>query len=89
MDSEVDLSLLVPLTTHNSVKTKLKNLRRGKSAYTIWVHTYTAHNREDSWHKFCIHCTVTLPYSTSVSINMRGHLKSKHGIYVDRTPGPI
>src|SRR6266516_4667072 len=26
---------------------------------------------------------------TSVSTNMRGHLESKHGIIVDRTPGPI
>ena len=83
MDSEVDLSLLAPLTAYNSVKTELKNLRRGKSTYTIWVHTYMAYNGENSWHKFCIHCTVILLYSTSVSINMRRHLKSKYGIYVD------
>jgi len=87
MDSEINLSLPAPLTTHNSVETELKG--RGKSAYTIWVHTRTAHNRENSRLKFCIHCTATPPYSTSVSINMRGHLKSKHGIYIDRTPGPI
>ena len=33
MDSKVDLSLFVPLITHDSVKTKLKNLRKGRSAY--------------------------------------------------------
>ena len=83
MDSEVNSSLLAPLTAYDSVKTKLKNLRRGKSAYMIWVHIYTAHNRENSWHKFCIHYTVTPLYSTSVSINMRRHLKLKYGIYVN------
>ena len=35
MDSEVDSSLLIPLTTYNSIKTELKNLRKGKSAYMI------------------------------------------------------
>ena len=32
MDSEIDLSLPAPLTTHNLVETELKG--RGKSAYT-------------------------------------------------------
>ena len=35
MDSKVDLSLLAPLTTCDSIKTRLKNLRRGRSAYMI------------------------------------------------------
>ncbi len=89
MDSEVDSSLLAPSTTHDSVETGSKNLRKGRSAHTTWVHTRTARDGENSRHKFCIHCTVTPPYSTSVSTNMRGHLESKHEIYVDRTPGPI
>ena len=80
MDSEVNLSLLAPLTTCNSIKTRLK---RGRSAHTTWVHTHTVYNGEDSWHKFCIYCTVIPPYSTSVSTNMRGYLKLKHKIYVN------
>jgi len=87
MDSKIDLSLPAPLTTYNSVETELKG--RGKSAYTTWVHTQTARDRENSRLKFCIHCTATPPYSTSVSTNMHRHLKLKYGIYVDRTPGPI
>ena len=83
MDSEVDSSLLAPSTTHDSVETGSKNLRKGRSAHTTWVHTRTARDGENSRHKFCIHCTVTPPYSTSVSTNMRGHLESKHEIYVD------
>jgi len=87
MDSKIDLSLPAPLTTHDSVETELKG--RGKSAYTTWVHTRTARDGENSRLKFCIHCIATPPYSTSVSTNMRGHLKLKHRIYVDRTPGLI
>ena len=89
MDSEVDLSLLAPLTTCDSIKIGSKNLRRGRSAHTTWVYTHTARDGEDSRHKFCIYCIVILLYSTSVSTNMRGHLELKHRIYVDRTPGPI
>jgi len=89
MDSKADSSLPTLLITYNLVETGSKNLRRGRSAYTTWVHTRTARDGENSWHKFCIHCTVTPPYSTSVSTNMRGYLKLKHGIYVNRTPGPV
>ena len=89
MDSEVDLSLLAPLTTCDSIKIGSKNLRRGRSAHTTWVYTHTARDGEDSRHKFCIHYTVTPPYSTLVSINMRGYLKLKYRIYINRTPGPI
>ena len=89
MDFEVDLSLLTPSTTQDSVETGSKKLKRGKSAHTTWVHTHTARYGEDSRLKFCIHCTITPPYSTSISTNMRGHLESKHRIIVDRTPGFI
>ena len=89
MDSEVNSSLLTPLTTHDSVKTGLKNLKKGKSAHMTWVYTCMACNRENSRHKFCIYYTVIPLYSTLVSTNICRHLKSKHGIYVDRTPGPI
>ena len=89
IDSEVGSSLLPPSTTQDSVKTGSKKSKRGRSAHTTWVHTRTARDGEDSRLKFCIHCTVPPPYSTSVSTNMRGHLESKHGIIVDRTLGPI
>ena len=89
MDSKVDLSLLAPLTTQDSIETGLKKLKRGRSAYTIWVHTRTAHNREDSRLKFYIYYIVLLLYSTLVSINMRGYLELKHGIIVNRIPGLI
>jgi hypothetical protein len=88
MDSEVE-SLQAPSTTQDSVETGSKKSKRGKSAHTTWIHTRTARDGEDSRLKFCIHCTGTPPYSTTVSTNMRIHLESKHGIVVDRTPGPI
>jgi hypothetical protein len=89
MGSEADSSLLAPSTTQDSVDSGSKKSKRGRSAHTTWAHTRTARDGEDSRLKFCIHCTVPPPYSTSVSTNMRGHLESKHGIIIDRTPGPI
>jgi len=80
MDSEVDLSLPAPSTTHNSVETRS---RRGRSTHTTWVHTYMARDGENSQLKFYIHYTVTPSCSTLVSTNMRGHLKLKHGINID------
>ena len=88
MDSEIE-SLPAPSTTQDSVEIGSKKSKRGKSAHTTWVHTRTADGGEDSSLKFCIHCTGTPPYSTTVSTNMRVHLESKHGIIVKRTPGPI
>jgi len=88
MDSEVDSSLPA-LTTPDSDQTGSNTSERGRSAHTTWVHTRTARDGENSRHKYCIHCTVLSPYNTSVSTNMRQHLKSKHGIIVERAPGPI
>ena len=89
MDSEVESSLLAPLTTLESDPTGLKTAKRGRSAHTTWVHTRAARDGENSQHKYCIHCTVLPPYSTSVTTNMRQNLESKHRIIVERTPGLI
>jgi hypothetical protein len=89
MDSKIDLSLPAPSTTQDSVETGSKKSKNGKSAHATWVHTRTARDGEDSRLKFCIHYTETPSYGTSVNINMRGHLKSRHGIIINRTPGPI
>ena len=89
MDSEVDSSLLAPSTTLESDPSGSKTSKRGRSAYTTWVHTRTARDGENSQHKYCIHCTVQPPFSTSVTTNMRQHLKSKHRSIVERTPGLI
>jgi hypothetical protein len=88
MDSEIE-SLPTPLTTQDSVETGSKKSKRGKSAHTIWAHTRTARDGEDSRLKFCIYCTGTPPYSTTVNTNMRIHLQLKYEIIIDRTPGPI
>ena len=86
MDSEADSSSLAPPATLDSDKSGSK---RGRSAHTTWAHTRSARDGENSQHKYCTHCTVQPPYGTSVSTNMRHHLKSKHGISVERTPGLV
>jgi hypothetical protein len=80
MDSEADSSILASSINQNTT-TKSK---RGRSAHTTWIHTRTARNEEDSELKFCIHCTESSSYDTSVTTNMRKHLESKHEIIVDR-----
>jgi hypothetical protein len=88
MDSEIGVSLSAPSTNRDSVETESQKPKRGTSAHTTWAHARTARDGEDSSRKFCIHCTETPPYGTSVTTNMRKHLESKHGIIINRTPGP-
>ena len=89
MDSEVDLSLLAPLTIPDSDQTGLNTSKRGRSAHTTWVHTHTACDGENSQHKYCIHCTALLLYNTSVNTNMRQHFELKHKIIIEKALSPI
>jgi hypothetical protein len=83
MDSEMDLFLPALSTTQGSVETEFRKLKKGRSIYTIWVHTCTARDGKNSRFKFYIHCTETPSYSTSITINMRGYLELKYGITID------
>jgi hypothetical protein len=79
----VDLFLPALSIIQGSIETGSKKPKKGRSAHTIWVHTRTARDEEDSRLKFYIHCTETPSYSTSITTNMRGYLESKHGITID------
>jgi hypothetical protein len=85
MDSEADSSLLTRSTTQDSIQTG----SRGQSAHTTWIYSRTVHDGEDPKLKYCIYCTEAPIYCTTVTTNMRDHLKSKHQIIIERTPGPI
>jgi hypothetical protein len=80
MDLEVDSSLLAPLTTLDSALTKSK---RGTSAYATWTHTRTAPDRMPKSKNrarllYCAYCTKEPPYSNTIIINFRKHLKLTH-----------
>ena len=87
MASEPDSSLFEHSSTQDSSQTRT----RGPSAHTTWIHSRTARetDREDPKLKYCIHCTTTPIYATSVTTNMRKHLLSKHQIDIERDPGLI
>jgi hypothetical protein len=91
MDSEPDSeSLLSPSINPGSTTSQSK---RGRApAHTTWIHTRSAEEGEDGYGtsqiKYCIHCT-TMPYSTSVTTNMRNHLRTKHDILVETIPGAV
>jgi len=87
MASEADSSLFERLATQDSSQTRT----RGPSAHTTWIHSRTARDTdgEDLKLKYCIHCTTTPIYGTSVTTNMRRHLLLKHQIDIERDPGPI
>jgi hypothetical protein len=87
MASEADSSVFEHSATQDSSQTKT----RGLSAHATWIHSRTARetNGEDPKLKYCIHCTVTPIYRTSVTTNMRKHLLSKHQIIVKRDLGLI
>ena len=87
MASEADSSLLKRSATQDSGQTRT----RGPSAHTTWIHSCTARetNGEDPKLKYCIHCTTTPIYGTSVTTNMRKHLLSKHQIDIERDLGLI
>ena len=91
MDSEAESSILASSTTQDSVETKSKKRR---SARTTWIHTRPAHDGEPKYYgkapiKYCTHCTGSSSYGTSVATNMRNHLRAKHQIIVEVTPGPV
>jgi hypothetical protein len=91
MDSEADSSIAPPSTTLDSGETRST---RGRSAHTTWAHTRPARDGEQEHHgtariKYCIHCTESSPYGTSVTTNMRHHLNSKHQISVETVPGSV
>src|SRR5258708_37332002 len=91
MASDADSSILLPSTTQDSDEIKST---RGKLAHMTWAHTRPARNKELEYSgkariKYCIHCTESPSYSTSVTTNMRNHLNSKHQIVMESAPGPI
>jgi hypothetical protein len=90
MDSDTDSSNSSLLPTLDSVETGSK---RGTAASTTWAHTRPARDGEALFHrnapiKYCIYCTES-SYGTSVTTNMRNHLKSKHQISIEAIPGII
>ena len=91
MDSELDSSIAPLSTTLDSGDTPST---RGRSAHTTWIHTRPARDGEQEHHgtariKYCIHCTESPSYGTSVTTNMRHHLNSKHHISIETVPGPV
>ena len=85
MASEADSSRSAPSTTQNSTQTR----SRGPSAHTTWAHSRSARPGEDSTQKYCIHCTTDPIFKTTVTTNLRNHLKTKHKIIVEGTQSPI
>src|SRR5271167_4675326 len=85
MASEADSSRSALSTTQNSTQTR----SRGPSAHTTWAHSRTARAGEDPTQKYCIHCTTDPIFKTTVTTNMRNHLKARHKIIVERTLSPI
>ncbi len=87
MASEADSSLFARSATQDSTQSKT----RGRSAHTTWIHTRTANleNGEDPKLRYCVHCTTTPIYGTTVTTNMRAHLQTKHDITIERELGPI
>ena len=88
MDSDVNSSNFLPLPTVDSVKTGSKK-GRTPAAQMTWAHTRPAHDGEAQFHgdaaiQYCIYCTE-LSYSSTVTTNMRKHLKLKHQISIDPT----
>lgn len=96
MDSDTDSSSLFYVPTLDSVETESNsNSNRGKTSTgsMTWAHTRPAREDEVQFHKkapikYCIHCTDS-PYGTSVTTNMRNHLKSKHQISIQSAPSAL
>lgn len=85
MDSETDLSLLIPIATLDSVSTTSK---RSRTALATWAHARTAYDEEPEFLgrnriMYCIHCPYESPYSSPITTNFRKHLDSKHQIKVE------
>jgi hypothetical protein len=87
MASEADSSIsLAPSTSQNSQT-------RGRSAFTTWVHSRAAWTAdgEDPTYNYCIHYTGEDKeiFKTYVTTNMRNHLRTEHGIIVERPTNRI
>jgi len=71
---------------------KKKKRRGGRSAETTWVHSRQAFPHEVQDNRYCIHCKKPDQpdvYHTSVSSNLRTHLKTHHNIIVEITSGVV
>jgi hypothetical protein len=102
MDSDTDSSSLFYVPTLDSAPTldlaeleSKSDSNRGKTSTgsLTWAHSRQAREDEPNFHKnalikYCIHCTES-PYGTSVTTNMRNHLKSKHQIIIQSTPSTL
>src|SRR3954470_6674084 len=89
MDLDIDSSVLSSLI-HLDSKEESK---RGTKASATWAHTRLLCGEEAKSNKgaqirYCTHC-IGPPYSTSVTTNMRNHLRVKHQILIDKTPSAI
>ena len=84
MDSEANSSLIAPSTTQESFQSASKQ-SKGQISSIVWAECRTARDNEnpDPKLRYCKHCTNDTPYSTSISSNMRKHLKSKHKIDIE------
>jgi hypothetical protein len=96
MDSDADSSSLFYVPTLDSTETESRSdSNRGKTptGSITWAHTRPARDDEVKFHKkapikYCVHCTDS-SYGTSVTINMRNHLKSKHQISIQSVPSAL
>jgi hypothetical protein len=89
MDSDASSSFLAPSTTQVSSRSGSKQIRG--IASVVWDHCRIAHENEDLSQKYCNYCTDpnVPPYGSTVSSNMRKHLKAKHAIIVEVEPSRI
>lgn len=90
MDSEPDSSLASPSI---DLESTISHLKKGRGpAHTTWIHARLPQEGEDGYGtsqtKYCIHCEG-VPYGTSVTTNMRHHLRTKHDITVETLPGAV
>ena len=92
MDSEIDLSSLTPSITQDSIDTTEKKGRK-RSAIETWAHAREPKDGEPKHQRknlifYCKYCSDP-PYSATASNSFQNHLKSKHGVKVESTPGPV
>lgn len=88
-DIDCQISSLSLDTSEPDTANKTKRKGTGRSAKSTWVHSRPAFPHETQNHKYCSHCKEPNVYHTTVSSNMRSHLKSRHGITVEPTPSAI
>ena len=81
MASETGSSIFALSTTQISTQSQFKP-PRGPAPSIVWDHCRAANNSENPAVKYCKYCTDPA-YSSSISSNMKKHLKSKHGIVLN------